>query len=144
MLVWPRHARFGTRPKKLAAGLDPSEERKIAKLVAKAAIKEPFAALPDEYLGKLRAEKKVSATLDKAEWLLGMAKTEFGTKPIRDITPGMVLQTLRKLEVKGDLDTAKQLRTKVGATFANESGLWNPDAIERALARIERNAIRRV
>jgi integrase len=29
------------------------------------------------------------------------------------------------------------------STLANESGLWNPDAIERALAHVERNEVRR-
>lgn len=101
----------------LAAGLDPGEEKKKAKRVAEAAIKETFAAIADEYMDKLRAEEKAQATLDKAEWLLGMAKANFGTKPIRDVTSGMVLQTLRKLEVKGNYETAKRLRSKVGAVF---------------------------
>ena len=125
---------------KLAAGLDPGEEKKTAKRVAEAAIKETFAAIADEYLGKMRAEKKAPATLDKAEWLLGMAKTDFGTKPIRDITSGMVLQTLRKLEVKGNFETAKRLRSKVGAVFrfAIASGIMENDptyALRDALIR---------
>lgn len=102
---------------KLAAGLDPGEEKKNAKRVADAAIKETFVVIADEYLDKLRAEEKAQATLDKAEWLLGMAKADFGTKPIRDVTSGMILQTLRKLEVKGNYETAKRLRSKVGAVF---------------------------
>ena len=88
----------------------------------------------------MRAEKKAPATLDKAEWLLGMAKTDFGTKPIRDITSGMVLQTLRKLEVKGNFETAKRLRSKVGAVFrfAIASGIMENDptyALRDALIR---------
>jgi len=30
------------------------------------------------------------------------------------------------------------------STLANESGLWHPDAIERALAHVETNSVRRV
>ena len=29
------------------------------------------------------------------------------------------------------------------STLANESGLWNPDAIEAALAHVDRNEVRR-
>jgi integrase len=29
------------------------------------------------------------------------------------------------------------------STFANESGKWNPDAIEAALAHVENNSVRR-
>jgi len=28
------------------------------------------------------------------------------------------------------------------STIANESGLWNPDAVEKALARVEANKVR--
>jgi integrase len=125
---------------KLAAGIDPGEEKKTAKRVAEAAIKETFAAVADEYLGKLRAEQKAQATLDKADWLLGMAKADFGTTPVRDITSGTVLQTLRKLEVKGNYETAKRLRSKIGAVFryAIASGVAENDptyALRDALIR---------
>lgn len=125
---------------KLASGLDPSEEKKIAKKVAEAEAKETFAAIADEFLGKLRAEKKADATLDKAEWLLSMAKADFGKQPIRDVNSTMVLQTLRKLEAKGNFETAKRLRSKVGAVFrfAIASGVADNDptyALRDALVR---------
>lgn len=125
---------------KLAAGIDPGEEKKIAKRVAQAVVKETFAAIADEYLAKMRAEQKAQATLDKAEWLLGMAKADFGTKPIRGINSAMVLQTLKKLEVKGNYETAKRLRSKVGAVFrfAIASGVAENDptyALRDALIR---------
>jgi integrase len=125
---------------KLASGLDPGEEKKIAKKVAEAEAKETFAAIADEFLDKLRAEKKADATLDKAEWLLSMAKADFGQQPIRDVSSAMVLQTLRKLEAKGNFETAKRLRSKVGAVFrfAIASGIADNDptyALRDALIR---------
>lgn len=125
---------------KLSSGLDPGEEKKTAKRIAETAIKETFAAVAEEYLGKLLAEKKAQTTLDKAEWLIAMAKADFGTKPLRDITSAMILQTLRKLEAKGNYETAKRLRSKVGAVFrfAIASGIVENDptyALRDALIR---------
>ncbi len=113
----------------MAAGIDPGEEKKTAKHVVKAAIRETLSEIADEYLGKLRAEQKAQATLDKAEWLLGMAKADFGSKPIRKISSGTVLLTLRKLEDKGNFETAKRLRSRVGAVFrfAIASGVADND-----------------
>ena len=49
---------------------------------------------------------------------------------------------LRRLGYAKDEATAHGFRATF-STIANESGLWNPDAIERALAHIEGNNARR-
>ena len=49
---------------------------------------------------------------------------------------------LRRLGFSGEEVTAHGFRATF-STLANESGLWHPDAIERALAHIEGNAVRR-
>ena len=48
---------------------------------------------------------------------------------------------LRRMGYNGDEMTAHGFRATF-STLANESGLWNPDAIERALAHVEGNAVR--
>ncbi|WP_375211359.1 tyrosine-type recombinase/integrase [Hyphococcus sp.] len=48
---------------------------------------------------------------------------------------------LRRMGYDGDEMTAYGFRATF-STLANESGLWNPDAIERALAHVEGNAVR--
>ncbi|WBX82861.1 tyrosine-type recombinase/integrase [Sphingosinicella microcystinivorans] len=50
-------------------------------------------------------------------------------------------QALRRLGYANDEMTAHGFRA-IASTFLNESGLWNPDAIERALAHRDRNAVR--
>jgi integrase len=50
---------------------------------------------------------------------------------------------LRRLGYDGDEMTAHGFRATF-STLANESGLWNPDAIERALAHVDGNKIRRI
>lgn len=49
---------------------------------------------------------------------------------------------LRRMGYGGDEMTAHGFRATF-STLANESGLWNPDAIERALAHVEANEVRR-
>ena len=49
---------------------------------------------------------------------------------------------LRRIGYSGEEMTAHGFRATF-STLANESGLWNPDAIERQLAHIEANAVRR-
>lgn len=59
-------------------------------------------------------------------------------KPISDAT---FTAALRRMGFTGDEMTAHGFRASF-STIANESGRWNPDAIERALAHIESNAVR--
>jgi integrase len=49
---------------------------------------------------------------------------------------------LRRMGYSGDDITAHGFRATF-STLANESGLWSADAIERALAHVERNEIRK-
>lgn len=101
----------------LADGIDPSAKAKSdkAKLVAKT--EHTFAKIADELVEKLRAEGKAETTLAKKHWLLGFAKSDFGSMPIREVTPPMILRTLRKIEAKGNYETAKRVRSSVGQVF---------------------------
>lgn len=113
----------------LARGEDPGEVKKDARRAAVARDAETFAKQAEVYKAKLLAETKASATRHKTEWLLGMAIAEFGDKPVSQITAPMVLQCLRKIEAKGNYETAKRLRSKIGAVFrlAIASGLAETD-----------------
>ena len=46
-----------------------------------------------------------------------MAIADFGRKPMSQITSPMVLRCLRKIEAKGNYETAKRLRAKISAVF---------------------------
>jgi integrase len=59
----------------------------------------------------------------------------------RCMCDGTLNQALRRLGYANDEMTAHGFRA-IASTFLNESGLWNPDAIERALAHRDRNAVR--
>jgi integrase len=50
--------------------------------------------------------------------------------------------SLRQLGFKADEMTAHGFRS-AASSILNESGLWNPDAIERQLAHVEADSVRR-
>lgn len=59
----------------------------------------------------------------------------------RPMSENTVNGALRRLGYGGDEMTAHGFRS-TASTLLNESGKWNPDAIERALSRAEKNQIR--
>ena len=73
--------------------------------------------MADGFMDKAAKEGRAPATMEKNEWLLGMANADFGRKPIADITAPMILRCLKKVEAKGNYETAKRLRSKIGAVF---------------------------
>ena len=60
----------------------------------------------------------------------------------RPISENTLNGALRRLGYTGQEMTSHGFRATF-STLANESGLWHPDAIERALAHVERNEVRR-
>ncbi len=51
------------------------------------------------------------------DWLLRLAKAEFGSLPITSISSAETLRVLKPLEAAGKLETAKRLRSTIGAVF---------------------------
>lgn len=69
-----------------------------------------------------------------------MAIADFGSKPMSEINSPMILRCLRKLEAKGNYETAKRLRSKISAVFrfavANGTATTDPTyALKDALIR---------
>lgn len=60
----------------------------------------------------------------------------------RPMSENTLNAALRRMGYSGDEMTAHGFRASF-STLANESGLWNPDAIEAALAHVERNEVRK-
>ncbi|WP_120505172.1 tyrosine-type recombinase/integrase [Sulfitobacter mediterraneus] len=60
----------------------------------------------------------------------------------RPMSENTLNAALRRMGYSGDEMTAHGFRASF-STLANESGLWHPDAIERALAHVEKNEVRR-
>ncbi len=124
----------------LQANVDPSEAKQEQKRIAIEGAFHTFEKMADAFILKNQRENKAPATLAKLNWLLDMAKSEFGRKAIKDITSPMVLGCLRKVEARGNYETARRLRAKIGAVFrfAIAEGIADTDptfALQDALVR---------
>ena len=101
----------------LAKGDDPGAAKQEQKRADRERRGVTFAAQADAFIDKARREGKADATMSKTEWLLDMARADFGTIPITDITSPVILACLRKVEAKGNYETAKRLRAEIGGVF---------------------------
>jgi integrase len=98
----------------LKEGRDPSAVRQLERIEA-ASTGDSFNVVANEYVAKLRREGRSDATMIKVEWLLDFARPMLGSLSVRDIRPVEVLAVLRKVEARGRYDTARRLRSTIGA-----------------------------
>jgi integrase len=98
----------------LKEGRDPSHAKQLARLV-NATTGDTFEIIAKEYVAKLRREGRSVATLTKIEWLLDFAYPMLGPLSVREIRPVEVLVVLRKVEARGRFETARRLRSTIGA-----------------------------
>lgn len=124
----------------LAEGIDPNEAKHEEKRIRLEAKGQTFEKIGAMFLEKQRKEGKSKATLDKTAYHLKLANSDFGRKPITEIGPPLILKTLRKVEAKGNYETAHRLRARIGSVFryAVASGLAETDptyALRDALIR---------
>ncbi|GGY56659.1 tyrosine-type recombinase/integrase [Parvularcula lutaonensis] len=101
----------------LADGLDPSTEKRPAKDAAVRARTDTFNALVSDFMAKQVREGRAERTLQKNRWLLSMAVDDFGSAPLTEITAPLILKTLRKVEARGNYETAHRLRSIIGTVF---------------------------
>ena len=102
--------------KQLTQGLDPAAVKRDRK-IAEAADTDTFKRIAEEYLDKLRGEGRARTTMKKVEWLLSLAYPDIGAKGIAKISPADVLATLRSVESRGRYETARRMRSTIGAVF---------------------------
>lgn len=105
-----------TAKRLLADGVDPSARRKLDKIVAKAGTS-TFRAVAEELLAKHKKEGRSEATLEKNHWLLKVAFSLLGDRPIGEITAPELLAALRKFEDRGRYESARRLRSTCGMVF---------------------------
>jgi hypothetical protein len=117
--------------KLLASGVDPSAQRKLERLVAKAAADNTFRLISDEWMAKLAREGRADATLGKVKWLLELAYSEIGERPVAAITPPELLTVLRRVEARGHYETAVVSAAHAGSSSVTPSPPAGPHAIPR-------------
>ncbi|WP_028081319.1 tyrosine-type recombinase/integrase [Solimonas soli] len=100
----------------LAAGIDPSAERREARAAVAAATINTFEAVAREWLAKQRHLAR--ATHDKARIMLEqMAFPWIGGRPIGEITAPELLAVVRRVEERGRIETAQRLKQRCGQIF---------------------------
>lgn len=126
-----QHARFQRDEARtsLARGVDPAAERRQAKAEGKEKAKHTFRIFAEKFLAKELKEGKSDATIQKKEWLLGLAIDDLGDLPINEINAQTVLKTLKKREAMGHYETVRRLRSTISAVFrfAVASGVAETD-----------------
>jgi integrase len=115
-LLQARKLRDSAR-EQLAAGIDPSEHRQEEKAVLRLNSENSFENVAKGYVNKIKREGRAEVTLTKVIWYLSMAIADFGQKPISEVSSPVVLKSLKKVENKGHYETARRLRSTVGAVF---------------------------
>lgn len=121
--AWPEVSLADARAKRdearrqVAAGLDPSHERKLEQ--ARAAISEDnnFRLVAEEWTQKNEREGMAEITLAKIRWLLDKAYPRIGNRAISKITAQEVLLVLRSVEATGRYESARRMRSVLSRVF---------------------------
>jgi len=101
----------------VAKSLDPSTAKQDQKREERERRGLTFETQAQAYFEKTQKEGRAASTLNKTQWLLDMAIADFGRKPMSEITSPMVLRCLRKVEAKGNYETAKRSAPRSARSF---------------------------
>jgi integrase len=103
---------------KIRVGIDPGLERKREKAAEKIGAANTFALIAEEYIDtKLVKEGKAPTTIKKARYFLQKLTPAIGQMPITDVDSQMLLAVLKRLEAKGNYETAKKSRSFASRVF---------------------------
>lgn len=95
----------------LAAGKDPSREKQRDKVRSRADATNTFTAVAAEYCAKRRRDGDKAwspATAKRSEYPLSLLDRSIGNMAVHAIEPPDVLAAVRKIEAKGNLESARR------------------------------------
>lgn len=104
----------------LAAGKDPSREKQREKVRSRLQADNTFAGVAAEYCEKRKRDGHkgwAHATAVRSEYLLGQLNKTIGRMPITEIEAADVLGALRKVEGKGNHESAKRMQQLASAVL---------------------------
>lgn len=104
----------------LAMGKDPSREKQKEQLRAQALAACTFSLVAAEYCDRRKRDGHkpwASATSARSEYLLSLLSGPIGRLAITDIGPADVLAAIRRIERKGNLESARRTLQLAGAVF---------------------------
>ncbi len=116
-LVAARAARDEAK-RQLAQGIDPSPTKRINKQLGEQAAASTFEAVATEWLEQVHEHDVVPAHYQRNKRRLERdAFPIIGKRPISEITPPELLGCLRRIEVRGHVETAHRVKTLCGQVF---------------------------
>jgi integrase len=101
----------------LAAGADPSREKQKAKHRAKVSAANTFGEIAQEWIDKRRREGMSESTASKSEYYIGRMGQVIERMPISEIGAPDLLAVLRRIEAKGNYETALRVLQLSGRVF---------------------------
>lgn len=103
---------------KVLDGIDPTLERKRKKRLARMNAGNSFKSVADDFI-KVRMEDsgKAESTIRKARWYVSLLEPDIGRRPINDIEPVEVLESLKKIERRGHRESANRTRALASRVF---------------------------
>ena len=104
----------------IAAGKDPSREKQRDKVRSRIDAGNTFTAIANEYCAKRRRDGEKAwapATASRSEYLLSLLNGSIGRLAINEIEPADVLTAIRRIEGKGNLESARRTLQLASSVF---------------------------
>jgi integrase len=104
----------------IAAGKDPSREKQRDKVRSRLNAGNTFTAIANEYCAKRRRDGEKAwapATASRSEYLLSLLNGSVGLLAINEIEPADILAAVRKIEAKGNLESARRTLQLASSVF---------------------------
>lgn len=98
-------------------GGDPVQRRRDEKVASKFSAGNLFEDIAEEFIAKREAEDIAPATSKKMRWFLELLRKAIGKRPIAEINPQELLAILKKIEGKGNRESAKRARSFASRVF---------------------------
>jgi integrase len=109
-------ARREEAKEQLARGIDPGEQKKVAKAAAIAERKEiekTFEAVAHEWMAT-KADTFAASNTKKKEWIIGLLAKHIGEVPVSRLKPVDILSAIRPVEGAGHIETAHKMAQAAG------------------------------
>ncbi|MBU2068899.1 MAG: integrase arm-type DNA-binding domain-containing protein, partial [Gammaproteobacteria bacterium] len=106
-----------TARNQLAKGIDPSAEKQAKKHTSALAAENSFEVIANEWFAARMQEKSETHKTRTRSMLKNYLFPYIGRKPIQEITPLILLDTLRKMEAKGIIETARRAKQTASQVF---------------------------
>lgn len=104
----------------IAIGKDPSREKQRDKVRSRIEAGNTFTAIANEYCAKRRRDGEkgwAASTASRSEYLLSLLHGSIGRLAIAEIEPADVLTAVRRIESKGNLESARRTLQLAGSVF---------------------------